>query len=214
MISKKIFVLLFVLIIALPSICSIRTRIGNVRAIVNVNASPQDPAVLQRSILVKNTNDFAVRINVVVDEKYDYFIDIQDEEFVLQPAESKNARYTATIDRGGIFEIAFNVGFSPADPDVKDNNAGLISTLIVNSEGPEIDDGALEVEEREMPPPPPVANPGQPEPEDTGVSVTPGSKDAFKAEEPEPNKMLVGSMIVAIIVAVGLLAFFVINKGK
>lgn len=210
----------------MPLVYSLKASIGNARAIIYINASPENPAVIHRTILVKNKNEIPIKVFIEVDEKFEKFVDIFDKEITLEPNESKHARYDLTMDRGGRFEIKFNVGFSPADPNVKENSVGLLSTLIVNSKGPIIED---EFEEENPAEDTPFEQPINIETEETNkdtpliqtdnptVSVSVGgNKVRNKEESIAPLSpffgIILGIIITIIIVAGGLGIFFIIKK--
>ena len=218
MLKKVLIIVFFLLILIVPSVYSLTASIGGGRAVVRVNASPEEPAVLERTLLIQNKNEIAVKTILKVDEKFEKFVNIIDKEIELQPGESKKARYVLTMDRGGSFEIRINVAFEPLDPTVKENKVGLSATLIVISEGPIIEDPSLddnetvqeeginEVNEN------PYSEADDPAfgNEDIGNSGTVGTDEKNKSN----MGWIVGIIIILIIVGAGLGVFFVIQKIK
>lgn len=218
---KRLIIILALMLLVLPAAYSLTASIGNAKAILRVNASPDDPAILPRTIEVFNKNDIAVRITLTPDVKFEKFIDIKDKEFILQPGESKKAAYILTIDRGGQIEGLINVAYRAAEPGARETPVGLSAKLVILSEGPIIEDLEEVVEETV-----------EEVVEEIAVEVTP----VLIAEEPvlieeeeeleeEPTELtgqvvkdpskpnpLVGLLIVVIIVAVGLLVFFGIAR--
>ncbi|MBW2976520.1 hypothetical protein KY347_03685 [Candidatus Woesearchaeota archaeon] len=223
---KKFLVLLCLMILVLPAAYSLSASIGNAKAVLRVNASPEEPAVIERTILVNNKNDIPVRITVAPAKDFEKFVEVIDEEFVLQPGESKKAEFILTIDRGGTIEGKILVGFSPADPEVKENSVGLSSTIIIISEGPIIEDEEEEIEETEdedilidIPEEESYLDiEAEEEGNESGVSVSMGQLPAADNEDEEaentgysPNP-LIGIMIIVVIVVVGLGLFFAVPK--
>jgi hypothetical protein len=137
---KKIILTIVFLALLIPSAYALTATIGNAKAILRVEASPDDPIKIPRTILVTNKNDIPVIITLTENVAASQFVDIHDKEFTLQPGEDKNAKLTLTIDRGGQIEIKINVAFRPEDPATKESPVGLTSNIIVLSEGPIIDD--------------------------------------------------------------------------
>lgn len=137
---KKIVVFLFLILLLLPLVHSLTASIGNAKAILRINASPEEPAIIERTILVNNKNEIPVKVTLTPTEEFEKFVEIIDKEFVLQPDESKKALFILTIDRGGTIKGNINVGFSPADPTIKENSVGLSSNIIILSNGPVIED--------------------------------------------------------------------------
>ncbi len=221
MINKNIFALFFALLLIVPAAYSLTAAIGNAKAYINVNASPEEPAVLERTILVLNRNEIAVKATLKVDEKFEKFVEILDPELTLEPDESKKARYIATIDRGGHFEIKINVAFEPLDPSIKENKVGMASTLIINSAGPIIE----EPEEPDEPEEPEEYIPKETQPNAPQNPI-------FESESNEPEKPvkntepkntesiqtgsapIIGLIIIIVIVCIGLVAFFMIRKKR
>ncbi len=217
---KKAIFVLCILLLALPVVHGLTAAIGNGKAVIRVNATPEDPAILERTLQIPNKNDIPVIVTLTPTDDIVKFIDIPQPEFVIQPGETKLAEYTLTIDRGGKFEGGINVAFTPEDPDSKENGVGLSASIIILSEGPIIE----ELEEPEQP-------------EDTGENITgdetegtdnssvsvnlgggkktpvePTTTKGSSSNKPSP---VVGVLIIAVILVVGLAAvFFMINMSK
>ena len=219
---KKLFILVALLFLLLPFAYSLKASIGNARAVLRVEASPEEPAIIERTILVNNKNDVPVKITVSPEKDFEKFVEVLDEEFVLEPGESKNAEFILTIDRGGTIEGRILVGFSPADPESKENSVGLSSTLIIISEGPIIEDEeepedevTVFDEEDSYVDVEPVG-----EENESTVSVSLGQPEESEEEESEEDAAkteydtnpLIGILIVVAIVGIGLGLFFLISK--
>src|SRR3989339_686617 len=99
--KTRLIILVLICLLLIPSVYSLTASIGGGRAIVRVNASPEEPAILERTLLIQNKNEIAVKTILKVDEKFEKFVNIIDKEIELQPGESKKARYVLTMDRGG-----------------------------------------------------------------------------------------------------------------
>ena len=221
---KRIGVLFAAFILILPIAYSLTAAVGNARAVLNMNASPENPVVLQRSVLVQNRNDIPIKATLSVDKRVEKFIEIIDEELVIEPDKSKNARYTLTMDRGGNFEIKINVLFESADPTIKENKVGMSATLIIHSNGPIINDPEeIETEpiepEEEKPVPEPRQNPfisvGTPEenPSETVVNEEPSEAEVNKEGSFKAGPFI-GILIIVLIVGIGLGVYFVMGKSK
>jgi len=210
MFKKTIFSLFLVLILVIPAVFSL-TAAARGKAIIHVNASPEDPAVLQRKIYVENRNEIPVKVTVYVDDK---FVNMIDNEIILEPGESRNINYVLTIDRGGHFEIALNVGFESADPNVDGNKVGVPVVIDVYSEGPTIEDD----EEEDEPVTPLIVVPtGDEEPGSFSGNMTFGMNNAppeddGKQEGNSVIKPLIGILIILIILGLGAAIFFVLKK--
>ena len=225
---KKLLFFLTLMLLLLPAAYSLSASIGNAKAVLRVNASPDEPAIIERTILVNNKNDIPVKITVTPAKEFEKFVNILDKEFILQPGESKKAEFILTIDRGGTIEVKILVGFSPADPESKENNVGLASTIIIISEGPIIEEPE-EIEETIETEPEEnlivldeedVKIETVEENESEGVSVSLGqpktNEDQDTAENAaktdySPNP-LIGILIVVVIVAIGVGLIFITPK--
>lgn len=201
---KKVLIFLFLIVLSLPFVYALTASIGNAKVILRVNASPEDPAIIERTILVNNKNEIPVNIILTPSNGFDKFVDIKDKEFVLQPSESKKALFILTIDRGGRIEGNINVGFSPADPTIKENNVGLSSNIIILSEGPIIEEPEEEdldeedADEEDTVPIEPYEDIEEP-------IVEKEAKETVEKDGPSP---LIGVLIIIGIIAVGLGLFF------
>jgi hypothetical protein len=218
---RKLILLVLIAVIALPAVYSLTASIGNARAIIRVNASPENPAILERTILVQNKNEIPVKVALEPSKEFEKFVTIIDKEFELQPGQQKNAEFIVTIDRGGTIDGKILVGFSPADPESKENNVGLSSTLIIISDGPIIEEQEEEEEEEEI-----VEEVIEIENEnpEVGEEVTDIVED--QAEEPADQKITanavkdgqgaanpaIGILIIAVIVGIGALGIFATLK--
>ncbi len=137
---KKLLLIICIVSLLLPTVYALSASMGNAKAILRVNASPEDPAIIERTILVNNKNDIPIIINITPTKDFEKFVYIKDNGFIMQPGESRKARFTLTIDRGGKIEGRLNVAFIPADPEARDSMVGLAASIIILSDGPIIED--------------------------------------------------------------------------
>jgi len=215
---RKIAMLFVMVLLLAPMAHSLIAAIGNAKVILRVEASPDNPAILDRTLKVINKNDIAVKVTLTPDEELRPFITILDKEFELAPHTDKDAAYILNIDRGGQIDGIVNVAFMPADPTVKDNTVGLASRITIISDGPQIEEPETAEEE-------PVSDPEVTEKSNSIVSVgsTNESQEEIAQEESEqvptikpvakkgPSPM-VGISIIAIVLVIGLGAFFAAMK--
>lgn len=225
---KKLIFMICLLLIIVPTVYSLTASIGNARVVLRVNATPEDPEILERTLRTNNKNEIPVIVRLEPDDVLKHFTEIEDEEFVLQPGETKDAKFTLIIDRGGRFEGRMNVLFSPQDPESKENNVALGSNIIILSEGPiipfpeeeeeEIPEELREPEEEEeVPQEEEEPQEGEGEEEEEG-GMTIGNNNANKL--PDDNKRisgagpnpLTGFLIIAAIVIVGLIIYYIVSK--
>ncbi len=217
----RIAVLLLLLLLVIPTTFGLAASIGNARAILRVEGSPEEPAFLNRTLQVMNTNDIPVKIIITPNSDIKKFIDIIDNDFELAPGEEKFARYTLTIDRGGKFDGKLNVAFIPANPMDGENSAGLTAALIIVSDGPLINEPEEEETPQPLVPPVEIVAPENPSNE-TGVTV--GTRNPISPQVVETNppqikpiqpagpSPVAGILIMVAIVGIGVGIFYLVKK--
>jgi len=130
--KKIVFVISFlVALILIINVLAITPSIGNARMILKATTGD----ILEKSILVKNTNDVAVNIILTASGDLQNSIIIKDSNFTLQPNEEKNAEFTIKVTKTGTTETKINVQFTPVG---ERNGAGLFSTIVVIANETEI----------------------------------------------------------------------------
>jgi hypothetical protein len=129
MIPKVLALVLMFLFIISP-ITAITAKIGNAKAIVNADVGDE----LRRTVLVRNTNDVDVIINIFASGDLEEYITIIDNNFTLRPDEFKKARYEVEVKKGGTTTTNINVQFTPTD---EGNGVGLSAELIIKTDGQE-----------------------------------------------------------------------------
>jgi len=116
-------VVLAYLLLLMP-VFALTGSIGNSRMILNLEPGE----TIERYILVKNVNDVAVDIDIGAAGDLADSVELQDEEFTLEPGEDKKAYFTITAQDSGVTETRINVRFTPIDGG---NGVGLSSQIII-----------------------------------------------------------------------------------
>ena|SRR3989338_191195 len=129
--NKKLFIIVIFCLLLTPFASAITGSIGNAKAIVTVDLSKSN--ILERTVLVKNVNDFAINIKLEPAEDIEFITEIIEKEFVLGPNEEKKAAYKVTIPKEGIYNGNIVVFFSPPEG----GGAGVVlqSNLIIKAVG-------------------------------------------------------------------------------
>jgi len=129
--NKKLFIIVIFCLLLTPFASAITGSIGNAKAIVTVDLSKSN--ILERTVLVKNVNDFAINIKLEPAEDIEFITEIIKKEFVLGPNEEKKAAYKVTIPKEGIYNGNIVVFFSPPEG----GGAGVVlqSNLIIKAVG-------------------------------------------------------------------------------
>ncbi len=126
----KISLILIIMILSLSSVIAITASIGNLRMTLRV----QTGEVIEKYILVKNVNDFSVKVTLTPSGDLKDNIILKDSEFELAPKEEKKAYFTIKSDKPGTTESRINVRFSQD----KGNSAGLSSVITLIASGEKI----------------------------------------------------------------------------
>lgn len=180
---------IFVLLLAVNTF-ALTASIGNARMILYPEVTPGETTVLEKSILVKNTNEIPVMITLEALPEIVEITEILDPEFVLEPGEEKDARFNLNVDQVGRFEGNIAVSFTPVDGN-QGSGVGLLSNIIV------IAKEAGETNTTEI----------------TNTTETNSTNPANPSDGDNAN-MLVGIGIVVAILAIGVVFYKFLKRGK
>jgi len=141
-----IFCVLFLLVV-FPFVFAIRGEIGNAKTVINTDW--EEKKVIERTILVRNTNDVPVDITLVATAEIEDIIELIDDNFRLEVGEEKKARFDIVLDRPGEWQGKITVRFTPEEG----NSVILASNLVIKAgavEGVEIPDEIPEEEDEDF----------------------------------------------------------------
>ncbi len=110
---KKTISLFVFLLVLLPGVLGITGEIGNARAVITREWNGME--TLERTILVKNSNDVKVNIKLEPSDEIKDIAELIDKEFELQPGEERKARYNLKIKEEGRWDGSIFVYFIPED---------------------------------------------------------------------------------------------------
>lgn len=192
---------LTLLILSLTLSSAIVAKIGNSRMVLR-DVEPGE--TITKHIRVINDNSEPVTITFIKSGDLKDEIILQEEEFVLQPEQEKNARFTIKSNNEGTFESKINVLFTPNEG----NAAGLASTIIMivgngeNSEETEnTDPEETDQEFEEL----------SDDTEDSGFSFNPSAKNIQEKEQQDKETktmfFLIGSTALLALILAGLFIF-------
>jgi hypothetical protein len=221
---KKYFAVVVLLLFLVPVAHALSASIGNARMILRPVVEEGEITTIEKSIQVNNVNDIAVKITGTPSKEFEEIVTIINPEFEIQPGDSHNMDFIISLEYGGRYEGKINVAFAPADPEVKQSGVGLSSTIIIIAEGPENPNPPKKLDD-DVPPPPeddgsedlvdedPVDDPEDPidiDPEDEDPVDDPDDDNSDSKANP-----VVGFVIIAVILGLGIGAFYLINRrGK
>jgi hypothetical protein len=198
---------------------------GNARMILNAEVPEGNTVTIEKTIKVNNVNEVPISVVLEPETKSNYFINVIDTKFVLQPGESANAKFQIILKSGGDYSGKVLVSFYAADPTLSDPPIGLSSTIIVHAEGPVNqfyydylnytgndpnadgdDTGDSEFNNSSVTDDTSINQSNNNQPNTiTGAAVTPAGK--------KPNAWI-GAILIAVIVILGIAVFLVIFTLK
>lgn len=108
---KKIINLFIFLLVLLPGVLGITGEIGNARAVITREWNGIE--TIERSILVKNSNDVKINIKLESSAEINDIVELIDKEFELQPGGERKARYNLKIKEEGRWDGDIFVYFIP-----------------------------------------------------------------------------------------------------
>src|SRR3989344_2928777 len=133
------WILTLLLLLTIGSVYGLTAAIGNARMVVSTEVPQGETVIITRSIMVENRNEVPVLVTLEADPKFALISQILDNDFILQPAEKKQAQFVITLESGGNYDGRILVLFSSTDPESKDIPAGLTSTIFISADGPVTD---------------------------------------------------------------------------
>ncbi len=125
---KRICSILVIILVFLPNVLAITGEIGNAKAVLNREWNGKE--TLERTILVRNSNDVKLSIKLEPSDEIKDIVELIDGEFELQPGEEKKARYNLKIEEEGRWNGKINVYFRP-----EEGNSVVLSSVIILSVG-------------------------------------------------------------------------------
>jgi len=126
-----VHIIAFLLIlVSIDSALSLTASIGNARMILYPNMEQGKPYIIERTILVKNVNEIPLKITLEPMGALENQTEIIDTNFVLQPNETRDARFRITIQEPGKYETNVGVSFYPENS-TKEQGVGLMSDIII-----------------------------------------------------------------------------------
>lgn len=107
---KKILMILIAVFLILPLVSALLGSIGYAKTIIYPQGSL--PQTIEKTILVKNINNVSVEITLSLDANGKEFLELIDDNFILQPNENKTARFLVYINDTINYEGNILVEFS------------------------------------------------------------------------------------------------------
>ncbi|HLC95840.1 MAG TPA: hypothetical protein VJH97_00780 [Candidatus Nanoarchaeia archaeon] len=219
---KKLLTILFLALVLIYSAAALTASIGTGRMILRVEVEDGTPLVINREIIVHNSNNVSVKILLEPDALLQKIMEMKDNDFILAPGESKDARFTLTLNSGGVYDGKVLVRFLPVNETSGDASAGLVSNIVVIANGT-ITDEYYEITTIDEPVDDLGASSYQPEggivtddvDSNQSVSLTLGG-DRTSAQNPFESiaSPIIGFLIIVVFVAIGASVYILIAKKK
>jgi len=125
---------LIVLLVNITFVSAITGSMGNARMILYPEVNGWTTTTIEKSILTKNVNDIPIDIKLEVAEDSTEFLELVDENFILEPGTEKKAEFLVKVRKEGTYNGKINVFFSSVADDNESNKepgVALSSTIIV-----------------------------------------------------------------------------------
>jgi len=213
--KKVLFLISLMILLVVPSVSALTASIGNARMILRPEVNDGETVTIDKSILVKNVNNITIKATLQTDKLFSEIIELIDEEVVLEPGESQEAKFRITIKSGGSYSGKVLITFFPNDPEIEQPSVGLASNIVIIAEGDVTEwyDDLMEkvgMENQENNDPE-----DNPEEQNQTVSVSLGGSGSGnnypEQENNEKGSLWIGVIIVGVFILIGLVIFFIIK---
>jgi hypothetical protein len=102
---------------------------GNAKMVLYPEVNGWTNTVIEKTILINNVNDIPINITLRTDENASKFVDLIDENFILEPGETRKAQIEIHVKKVGTYTGSVNVFFKPIDS--KEAGVVLSSQIVV-----------------------------------------------------------------------------------
>jgi len=213
----KLLLVAILFMASVESVLALSATIGNAKMILRPDITPGEVTRIQKSILIKNVNEYPVTVTLTPDDTLAQIINMPTTEYKLQPDEQVDVPFTITLTREGKYDGKIFVLFKPDDPNIRDSPVGLTSRVIIVTSGytgeeetetpenesvrvqeqPTQDNETAQVEEGNVTPAP--RTPTQPQHYQTVGSKT-------------PNPVVAIVTVLVVVLVGGIISYFILRK--
>ncbi len=113
--NTKIIGLMVIFLVSLPLVFSLRAALGSANAALTVDVFPDHPTIVNRYVTVINQNNESVKIELFPAEELVNITEMVDTNFTLLPGEARNASFRFVISQPDDYKGSIRVKFIPAD---------------------------------------------------------------------------------------------------
>jgi len=211
----SIVILLLSCLLILPSSLALTGSLGNAKMILRPDVAEGETVTIEKTILVNNVNEVPITVTLEPDFRYKKIIDIPNNEFIMQPGDSKNVHFTITLKSAGDYQGKIMVKFVSADPDFNSPPIGLSSQIYIFAEGPVNENyydvmNATDEDEGTVPMPDGIADPNDPDDDDTDDDDNEADDSTGDSDSQSGNKKGGISVMTMLMLVIGLLIVFVL----
>jgi len=205
---KLIVVIIFVFLIATNTASALSATIGNAKMVLRPEITPGKTKVIQRSILIKNVNEYPVQVTLTVDPMLKEIITMPKSEYTLQADEQVDVPFTIRLNKEGLYDGKIYVLFKPGAEGIADSPVGLTSHIVIITKGYNASESTknqtLLVNE--------TTNVAQNQTKPVTVTEK-TTTTVVQSKQPSIPNIAVGIIVVAVIVIIGgIISYLIIRK--
>lgn len=215
--TRKIAVAVLLLLATTELVAGLSATIGNARVVLRPELTPGRTTFIERSLLVRNVNNFSVKVSLELDSVLTKIVDLPEKNYVLQAGQELDVPFTIMLKEEGYYEGRIYVLFQPNEAGVKDSPVGLTSTLVIITSNYDPNVHQRYVEETPTTPEinttePPVNEETNSEVTTPKTSTTTSIKPSTTTNSRKPSQLV--GIIVAIVVVVvgGFISYLVLRR--
>jgi hypothetical protein len=115
--NQKVFIgiALLVMLLGVGCVDAITGRMGNAKMILYPEVNGWTNTIIDRTIYTENVNEVAINVSLRLSEGAEDFVELIDENYILQPGESKKAAFRVGIKKVGTYKGKILVFFASTE---------------------------------------------------------------------------------------------------
>lgn len=218
--------ILFLVIFSMPLAYALTASMGNARMVIRANVTEGEITTIDKEIQVNNVNEYPIIVTLTSSKELEDIVTIADSEFVMQPDETKFAKFQINLEWGGTYDGKIFVSFAPEDKTMKQSPVGLASRIIILAEGPQNPNPPADDNET-------ITDNAEDIAEDTSANNETIDTNEDTNEEPKDDELtgetdnrtdqnegskgpnpLVGLILIIVILIAGVIVYKLIRRGK
>ena len=115
--NQKVFVgiMLVLILLSVANVSAITGRMGNAKMILYPEVNGWTYTTIDRTIFTENVNEVAINVTLRLSDGAEDFIELIDENYILQPGESKKAAFQVKAKKVGTYRGKILVFFASTE---------------------------------------------------------------------------------------------------